>query len=341
MSGLRSTLLAAALAAALILVSTTPCSAHESDPAAAQALFYEARALMKEGRYALACPKFEESLRQDYGIGTEFNLADCNEHLGRLASAWSGFLNVASAAKVQNQPQRERVARERAKALEPRLAKLVIEVPAGAPPGLEVKRDGVAVGNASWGTPVPIDPGPHRITVEAPGKQPWEGTVSGFEARTSRIMIPRVLASAPVAGAEPEPANKPQEAAAFPPPVVEQRGATQRTAGWITAGLGVAALGVGAGFGIDSLRKRENSKDFCQGNVCEPEGVHLRQQAIDSGDVATITTIAGGAALVGGIVLLLTAPKSTPGEAPRTGSIRALPQVATNGGGLTITGVLP
>src|SRR6185369_13975712 len=72
------------------------------DPAAAQALFYEARSLMESHRYAEACPKLEESLRLDYGIGTDFNLAQCHERVGRIASAWAEYLNAAAAAKSKN-----------------------------------------------------------------------------------------------------------------------------------------------------------------------------------------------------------------------------------------------
>lgn len=320
------------------------------DPAAAQALFYEARALMKDGKYALACPKLEESLRLDYGIGTEFNLADCNEKMGKLSAAWSGFLSVASAAKAQNQTQREKVARERAKALEPRLPKLAIDVPSPAPPGLEVKRDGVVIGSASWGTPVPVDPGSHRITASAPGKLPWEGAVSAVEGKVARISVPRELPNA-VAAELPTPApvtqrDEPQrqeQVATFPEPVVEQRGSTQRTVGYIVGGLGIAGLGVGAGFGIDSLQKRDRSNDHCAGDLCDAQGVALRDKAIQSGDISTIATVAGGAALLGGIVLVLTAPKgpSRKEAPPTTASFRAVPQVAINGGGISFQGVLP
>src|SRR5687768_4769506 len=168
------------LSSTLLLLSPSfafaqPSTASKTDQAAATALFYEARTLMQKGNFASACPKLEESLRLDYGIGTEFNLADCNEHNGKLATAWSGYLSVASSAKAKGQADRERVARQHAKALEPRLPKLVIEVPTPIP-GLEVKRDGVVVGNASWGTPVPVDPGTHRVAAVAPGKQAWETT---------------------------------------------------------------------------------------------------------------------------------------------------------------------
>ena len=76
---------------------------------------------MQQGKYAEACPKLEESMRLDSGIGTQFNLADCNEHIGKLATAWAGFLDVAAAAKAASQPDREKVARGAgARAREPR-----------------------------------------------------------------------------------------------------------------------------------------------------------------------------------------------------------------------------
>jgi hypothetical protein len=47
------------------------------NPAAAQALYDEARRLSQGGNYADACPKFKESYQLDPGGGTLLNLADC------------------------------------------------------------------------------------------------------------------------------------------------------------------------------------------------------------------------------------------------------------------------
>lgn len=345
----------------------------KGDQAGATALFYEARNLMQKGNFKDACPKLEESLRLDYGIGTEFNLADCYEHVGKTASAWSGFLNVASQAKTQNQAQREKVARDRAKALEPKLPKMIIEVPA-PPPGIEVKRDGVIVGNAAWGTAVPVDPGQHKVVVTAPNKQPWETSVNATESNTTKVTVPRELPNAAVAAAPPPAAAKPATAAApvvvappvrtttaattvsepapsstptdFPEPVVE-RGNTQRTLGWVASGVGLVGLGVGAGFGINSMSKRRDSNDHCTGNLCDQDGVNLRDDAIRSGNVSTVATIAGGALLVGGIVLLVTAPNHEGRQTATTGTsasktktgFTAVPNVAQNGGGLMLQGV--
>ena len=64
---------------------------------------HEGRKLATDGKFAEACPKFEQSLAIDSGLGTKFNLADCWEHLGRLASAKSMFDDVANHAHESGQ----------------------------------------------------------------------------------------------------------------------------------------------------------------------------------------------------------------------------------------------
>ena len=147
-----------------------PARAADTDEAGARVLFAEARRLVAAGNYAEACPKFEASLRLDAGVGTNFNLADCMEHTGRIASAWARFLDVAAATRLAGQPEREQVARDRAAALEPRLAHLTVQVAAPAP-GLVVERDDVSLPPSSWGVAVPIDPGAHAIKVTRAGEE--------------------------------------------------------------------------------------------------------------------------------------------------------------------------
>ena len=338
-------IIALAFVPSLALASDPPKGG--TDPAAAQSLFYDARTLMQQNRFNEACPKLEESLRLDPGIGTQFNLAECDERLGRITSAWALYLEVASEAKALGQPDRERLARKRAAALEPRLPKLVIDVSSGAPQGLEVKRDGVAIGAAAWGTDIPVDPGVHRVVVSAPGKQSWETSVTAVEGKAVHVAAPRdlqaVIASAvappsPPPAAEPAPAASALSAASFPPPIVENVGATQRTLGWIVTGVGAAGIGVGAGFGLSSIGKRNESRSHCTVDQCDATGVGLRDDAMRAGNVATIATIAGGAAVLGGLLLVLTAPRST-GAKERAGKLHAVPNVAMGGGGITLQGV--
>src|ERR1700685_1939228 len=105
MHSLRRTGLVVVAALAGIAGSTI---AHADDSAAAQALFDQAKKAMAAHRYADACPKLEESLRLEEGVGTLLNLADCYEHEGKLASAWSKYIEVASKARAAGQSARAR-----------------------------------------------------------------------------------------------------------------------------------------------------------------------------------------------------------------------------------------
>ena len=119
------------------------------------------------------------------------------EHIGRTASAWAAFLDVAASAKTAGQGDRERVARGRASALEPKLSRMIYDIPSPAA-GVDVKRDGTQVGHASWGTPVPIDPGAHEVAVTAPGKKAWTSRVTVAVGASVKVAVP-LLEESPVA----------------------------------------------------------------------------------------------------------------------------------------------
>ena len=78
----------ATVAASLCLLAGRSAGAEPRDPAAAEWLFREGRALMKKGDFAPACAKLAESQRLDPAVGTLMNLAECEERIGRTASAW-------------------------------------------------------------------------------------------------------------------------------------------------------------------------------------------------------------------------------------------------------------
>src|SRR3954469_19109418 len=103
----------------LLLASPKLAKAQQ---AAADALFDSARAAMDKGDFDAACEQFRASDKLDAAVGTELNLADCEEKRGHLASAWE--LYRAAAEKLADRDERLALARSRIRALAPRLPKL-------------------------------------------------------------------------------------------------------------------------------------------------------------------------------------------------------------------------
>jgi hypothetical protein len=201
-------ILACALGATLFSAAT---AFAQSDPAAAQAAFDDAKKLMAKGDFANACPKLAASYKLDPQPGTEFNLADCLEHQGKTASAWSHFVSVADTLNVQHDTVRSGASRARATALEPKLMRLTINVPdATKVDGLKVTRDSEDVSSALWGTSVPVDPGDHLIAASAPNRKPWQQTVTlAKEGSTTSVDVPALESSTTQPVAQPTPTTTP------------------------------------------------------------------------------------------------------------------------------------
>jgi hypothetical protein len=225
--------------------------AQSKDPAAAEALFREGRSLSDAGDIAGACAKFRESDRLDPAVGTTFNIADCEERLGHVATAWTLFDEVAQ--RLPTSDKRRAVAEKRATALEPRLPKLSLRLLAGAPADATVTRDGVALGTASLGTPLPVDPGEHLVIVSAPGHaaKPFKLIISEHEIRSLEVDAGPVSVTAPEVRPNVTPLT-------VPPTEPEHH---SKTLGYVLGGVGVAGFITGAVAGALVLQKKSVVND--------------------------------------------------------------------------------
>jgi hypothetical protein len=279
--------------------------------AMAQTLFDQARALIAKKQFPEACPKLAQSLRLDPGIGTMLWLADCYENNGQTASSWALFKEAAAAAALQRDA-REAVARRRASTVEPRLTKLVINVPpdAASVPGFELTRDGEIVDHVELGVASPLDPGAHTLSARAPGRVLWSTTIElPAHAATIAVEVPilaeaiapplvTVVAAPPIAStsqAEAPVLTRPQPGLAAP-----------RVLGLSLAAAGVLSIGAGAFLGLTakSTYDTSNQDGHClPTNECDATGKSRRSQA---GGLALGSSIAfgGGAALLAGGALL-------------------------------------
>jgi hypothetical protein len=314
-----------------------PAAARNADSRSARVLFREGRKLMDGGHFEEACPKLEESLRLDDGMGTRFNLAHCYEHIGRTASAWGLFLDVASAAKAGGEPKREVAARKRAEALEPKLTRLLVEV-ADPAPDMVVRLGGEELGRGAWGTAMPVDPGSELVEASAPGRRPWRrAVVANAPGETIKIAIPVLEEEQAAAPAPVEASAEPRSAA--PPAVPEEPtsggiGGARITASVVLAVVGAAGIATGTIFGLRAQSETAKARKLCvggpdrlscdrgQGTPGFDGGVaelrELQDHRTQRDHAALISYVGfgvGGASIAASVIVLLTASsENAPGD---------------------------
>jgi|GEM_PF-2005449 len=213
--------------------ATTFAQEHPArDPVGAEELFRQGVVAKNRGDWQTACDKFKKSFDLEPAVSTQYKLASCHEHAGRLASAWYGYQSALKMNRHTPSHKRQRELDTSIRAalaeLEPRIPRLRIRVEPTAE-GLELMRDGDSLAPASvLGEPLPVDPGEHTVAARAPGFTEQEVRVTVTEGRTFDVVLELVAAAsshavgqqlpAPAAPARRAPAlSKPLPTAAVPP----------------------------------------------------------------------------------------------------------------------------
>jgi hypothetical protein len=302
-----------------MLIAAAPAGAASAeDQAAAEVLYQDGKKLMAAGDYVQACLKLAESQHLDPGSGTALNLAECYERQGKLASSWAMFKDAETLAVNIGNTLRRDEARRRAALLEPRLSRLTIVVPPAlrSMTGLQVKRDGVAVGEGQWNSALPVDGGEHVLEASAPGRRTWTSRVVIQGSGSTTVEVPPLAEGPMDAGAG---------AASF--------WSGRRIAGVTVGSVGLVGVIVGSAFGVSAINKNAQSRQQCSPmdpNFCNDTGVSLRNDAKTSATISTTAVVLGGAAVATGVVLLAVPASATRSEA----RIELLPHA----GGLVLRG---
>jgi hypothetical protein len=280
----RSSLLLSSLL--FVLCALRPGLARAQNPAAAEALFEQARAAMAAGSYDIACARFRDSDKLDPAVGTRFNLADCEERRGRLATAWSLFRGVL--AELAQDDDRKPIAEQRVAKLKPRLPIVTLVLPPEAPPGMHVRLDGVELGEGSFGVPLPMDPGEHDLRLLSPNGAERRKTFTLREGERSDVQLDLDAA---------EPVSEATLAAEAKPSTGSGRSERRRWA-LVAGSVGLAGVALGTVAGIVTLRKKSIADDNC------PESTQTCNQvgydANESGKTfAVLSSVGFGVGVVG------------------------------------------
>ncbi|WP_437619139.1 hypothetical protein [Sorangium sp. So ce1151] len=320
----RSTRLLAVLG---LLSLSVPAAAQ--DIAAAEALFDRGLADMQAGRYETGCKALAESRRIDPQPGTLFTLASCEAEWGRIATAVTRFgeylalVERMTPPEVARQRERPKLARQKREQLSPRVPRLALSLPPGAPAGTVVKRDGLVLGEAALGVALPVDPGEHLVSIQAPGAPDRAQHITIAPGETKELTLELKETPAPRAPAPP-PASAQQAATGIGPapaparPDAPAAPAGRRTAVYVTGGIGAAGLVLGGITGALVFGKKGAIEEHCGSGIqvtdpkaCDPTG---HDAATSASAMARVSTIAFGVGLAGlgaAAVLYWTEPRHT------------------------------
>ncbi len=172
---------------------------------------------------------------------------------------------------------------------------LVIDTPVE---GAEVQIDGVLAGVTPLPGPWTLPAGAHTVSVTAPGQPPKTFSVTIQAGKQSKVAVL-------------QPAEAPAPVAAVEQRVVHTGpGFSLSTAGYVTAGIGLAAIGAGVYFGLSADDSASQARAL---SPQDPGATRAGQQGlIDDADRAAFTANllygVGGAAVLAGAALALWAP---------------------------------
>jgi hypothetical protein len=275
---------------------------------------------MDEGRYDIGCKALAESLRLDPRSGTLFTLAVCESRWGRIATAMARFdeylrlYERLAPEQKAHQGERPKAAREERDKLAAEVPKLMLLLPPGAPEGTIVKRNGEVVGEAALGIALPVDPGEHVLSAQAPGGPVWKNRISIGKGEMQQVTLE--VKPAPVTSQTQPPPNANAMTAEASPRDGGKGPSGRRIAAYAVDGVGLAALVMGGVSGGLALAKKGVTEEHCGSGIgstdktaCNKTGLEAAQSMESLGIVSTVGFVVGLAGVGTATVLLLTEPK--------------------------------
>jgi hypothetical protein len=302
--------------------------AAAADPAAARAQLEIGYALKEQGHFDEALPHLLESLRLDPQLKTLTNLADCEEHLGKLVDAQQHWIQARDRAAVEQNDRLKESVEAKLTALESRMPRLTIKLAPGAPSATEIVRDGTILGAISVGTPLPTNTGAHVIVARGPGLAERSFTVTLHEGEQQELVVqPGDPLPAAAAGPSTEPKSEVASGASW---------SNMKTGSVVAGGVAVVGLGLGIGFGLSTGSHWSTAQKEC-GTGCSASSAARseRSTALTDATVADVSFVVAGVALAAGVVLWLKAPRH-PEASPPAPAVGVVPLATRGGSGVAV-----
>jgi hypothetical protein len=274
-----------ALVAALVVTPAWGQTNPSADPKEmARTLGEEGLALHGAGRFADAYEKFATAERIQHSPVLVLWMARSKRALAELLEARRLYDRVATETLASDASPKwqnaQRDATTELAALRPRIPTLAVRFAEGVPADAAVTIDGKAV---AAGDPQELDPGDHRVEVNAAGYAAFSRDVHLGEGDHEVVEVPSFGST------------EPEEGSVVP--------------GAVLVGIGGAGLLAGVATGVAALVLADQVESSCvDGRFCLPEDEAKADDADALGRASTGLFIAGGVIAAVGIVLVVVRP---------------------------------
>jgi len=308
------------LAAILAVIPSRASAQTDSERAGARSAGLAGLEAYAAGKYEQALDYFGRAESLVHAPTHQLYLARSNAKLGHLVSAQEFYLKLTQERLPSNasKPFRDAQAagdKELAE-LEPRIPYVSVMLQGPKAADAQVTRDGEILPAALIGVPHPEDPGTHTFKASATGMESAPMTVTLKEGVRETVTLTLVAVAGATegaaAGAGAAKGNTGFGADAEAD-TSSTRGPGMRIAGFSGIGLGAVGVGIGTYFLIKSASTQSKADDLYNQPCMDPIDHTCNETEVDSIDksaseqrtVGIVSTIAGGAFLTTGIILLV------------------------------------
>ena len=283
-----------------VCLATRPSLAQsEAELQQAREEFREALALQSAGDCAGALPLLRRVARIKLTPHVRFNIALCEERVGKLVAAFGNYRLALEDAEAASLPEVADPARAALKALEERVPRVTIVRGSGAEQA-SIILDGTPLGDAAIGRELQRDPGPHKVIAKINRRVVFE---EEFRLEEHGRKTVEVTAPPSNEGVEVDTPTAPRAAAG-------ESSSAQRTVGFIVGGVGIASLAAGGVFIVLRQQSVDELESQCDDLRCPPSAEeHVDRGRLYTG-LAEAAVLVGVAGVTTGLVLVLSSGSS-------------------------------
>ncbi|HSD90172.1 MAG TPA: hypothetical protein VLB44_21725 [Kofleriaceae bacterium] len=306
----------------MMLGALAGLASAQSKQSEADEAFKQGRELVKSGNYIDACEQFQHSQQLDPQLGTLFNIAQCSEKIGKLATAAASYRELV--ARDQN-AERKAAATKALAELGPRIPKIVAKVDK-PPPGITITLDSKTGSQPiEPNKPVEANFGEYTLVARAKG---YTEMISRFrigDEGTTKTIEVVLLPGASNSDIIKKPSERTTEE--------ETPHSHRKLIGIGVGAVGGAALIGGIVVGVMARSQWNDARAICGGTTCTTQDEVDRANALgdkarSKAGLSTGLVIGGAVLAAAGVALWVTAP----------GDVQVAPTASDSGAGVTFAG---